>query len=96
MTVETLGEAWKLGWRCTAHCLWLGPAKRSERLTPWCDTKVELDMTTLVWTRGERFPLQRLAEVLKCPRCAQRKVRVMFEIPNEPATVAKRSKVRSG
>ena len=92
MTVETLGEAWKLGWRCTAHCLWLGSAKRSERLTPWCDTKVELDMTTLVWTRGELFPLARLSEVPKCPRRSERKLRVMFEVPNEPATLVKRKR----
>jgi len=96
MTVETVGEAWKLGWQCTAHCLWFGHAKRSERRTAWCDTKVELDMTTLVWTRGERFPLKRLSEVLKCPRCGERKVRVMFEVPNEPATIAWRSRVRFG
>jgi hypothetical protein len=92
MTVETLGEAWKLGWRCTAHCLWFGPSKGTERLTPWCGTKVELEMTTLVWTRGVLFPLARLSEVLKCPRCSERKLRVMFEVRNEPVTLAKRKR----
>ena len=96
MPVETLGEVWKLGWRCTARCSWLGPAKRSERLVPWCDTTVELDLTTLVWTRGERFPILRLPEVLKCPKCARRNVRVFFTVPNEPSRLAERKKAGAG
>lgn len=96
MPVETLGEAWKLGWRCIAHCSWFGPAKRSERLVPWCDTTVELDMTTLVWTRGERFPLLRLAEVLRCPKCATRNVRVFFTVPNRPSELAEKTRNARG
>lgn len=96
MAVETLGEAWKLGWRCTAHCAWLGPGKNQGRPVPWCDTRVELDMTTLVWTRGERFPLLRLGEVLKCPRCCGRNVRVFFHVPNEPSALAARKQIDIG
>jgi hypothetical protein len=62
-------------------------------LTSSCGTNVELDMTTLVWTRGAQFPLERLAEVLKYPRCSERKLRVMFEVPNEPTTLAKRKRL---
>jgi hypothetical protein len=39
-------------------------------------------MKTLVWTRGEQFPLDQLESRLKCPRCWQRRVTVMFDIPN--------------
>lgn len=85
MAVELLGEAWKLGWKCTAHCLWFGPTKgRSGRNLPWCDSVFYLDMQTLVVTRGERFPLTRMQEVLKCPKCGQRKMRVLFEPPSMP------------
>ena len=35
----------------------MASGKRSERLTPWCNTRVELDMTTLVWTRGRAFSI---------------------------------------
>jgi hypothetical protein len=65
-------------------------SQSGKRMAPWCDTTVELDMTTLVWTRGERFPLIRLAEVLKCPRCQKRDVRVFFGVPNEPVAEKKR------
>lgn len=46
----------------------------------WCDTSVDLDLPTLVWTRGEAFPLSLLASRLKCPSCGLMKVRVYFRI----------------
>jgi Zn finger protein HypA/HybF involved in hydrogenase expression len=49
-----------------------------------CETSAELDMKTLVWTRGELFPLDQLESRLKCPRCGSRRVTVVFEIPNQP------------
>jgi hypothetical protein len=89
MTVTTLGEAWKLGWRARARCHWLAPGPKSShgRLQVQCDTSAELDMKTLVWTRGDQFPLDQLETRLKCPRCGQRRVTVVFEIPNQPRAV---------
>ena len=84
MSVHTLGEAWKLGWRVHARCYWSGPSKSGRRAMPYCDTTVELDMHTLVWTRGEAFPLDQLASRLKCPNCGLMKVRVYFDVPNQP------------
>lgn len=78
MAVLTLGEAWRLGWKCTAHCLWYGPNKRGDRQLPWCDEMFSLDMVTLVITRGEKFPLERMQEVLRCPKCGFRRMRVFF------------------
>ena len=52
-----------------AHCYWFGPNKSGRRMLPWCDTAIELDMTTLIWTRGEAFPINQLASRLKCPKC---------------------------
>jgi hypothetical protein len=85
MPVQTLGEAWKLGWRLKAHCYIVGrKPKTTDRTTVWCDTGTELDPKTLVWTRGEHFPLDRLASRLKCPRCGLRQVHVFFEVPGDP------------
>lgn len=85
MGVKTLGEAWRLGWRVRARCFWTGPNKSGRRLAIWCDTTVELDMVTLVWTRGENFPLEMLKERLRCPKCGRLDaVRVYFEVPNQP------------
>ena len=77
---KTLGEAWKSGWRLRARCFWLGPNKSGNRKTVWCDMTVELDMVTLVWTRGENFPLNMLKERVRCPKCWRLdKVRVFFD-----------------
>src|SRR6202035_3195933 len=86
MAVLTLGEAWKLGWRVRARCLWGGPDphSRHNRISIECDTTVRLDMETLVWTRGHKFPLDQLSSRLKCPKCGERRVQVYFEVPGEP------------
>jgi hypothetical protein len=81
---QDLGEAWKLGWRAKAHCIWFGPNKSGTRRLPWCDTTVELDMKTLVGTRGERMPLDLLRERLRCPKCGRTNVLVFFEVPGQP------------
>ncbi len=51
------------------------------RMTVICEQTVELDLRTLVWTRGEAFPLEMLQSRLKCPRCGSRRVQVIFEPP---------------
>jgi hypothetical protein len=81
MLIETLGEAWKLGWRVRVRCLVTGqpPKGRHDRVAVYCDPSAELDMKSLVWTRGEAFPLDQLASRLKCPRCGNRKIQVFFE-----------------
>lgn len=84
--VRTVGEAWKLGWRLTVHCYWRGqhhkPGHRND--TVYCDTKTELDLRTLVWTRGAHFPIENLSSRLRCPSCYRTGVRVIFDIPNQP------------
>jgi len=85
---ESLGEAWKLDWRVRDRRLLIGPKPKSrDRTTVWCDTTAELDMKTLVCTRGERMPLETLRERLKCHRCGNRQIPVYFEVPNQPAAL---------
>jgi hypothetical protein len=40
LMVETLGEAYRLGWRATACCIWSGPNPKSRhgRVRTECDT----------------------------------------------------------
>lgn len=78
MAVETLGEAWQLGWRITVRCAF-GPRDGMKSVRE-CDHRAELDMKTLVWTRGPSFPLSQLGERLMCTPCGSRRVRVAFEI----------------
>ena len=37
-----------------------------------------------MWTRGRLFLLSDLANRLKCPACGSRRVRLLYDVPNEP------------
>ena len=82
MAVETLGEAHDLGWRVTVRCAW-GPRDGMKRVRE-CVYGGELDLQTLIWTRGRDFPIGMLESRLKCPRCGSRRVRVAFAVPSNP------------
>ena len=79
MAIETLGEAYAASWRVTVRCAW-GPRDGMKRVRE-CVYGGELDMATLIWTRGAAFPLARLESRLKCPRCGSRRVRLAFSVP---------------
>ena len=82
MGVETLGEAWSLSWSIYARCL--DDGREGLKHKRRCGYKKWLDLETLVCTRGRDFPLARVAERLRCPRCGCREVMVMFEPPSTP------------
>src|SRR5258707_13930224 len=85
MPITTLGEAWRLGWRIRVRCLLVGrKPKTRDRTAVFCDTTTELDMNTLVWTRGEAMPLDRLSTLFRCPKCGSPKITVAFHVPNQP------------
>lgn len=79
MAVETIGEALDFSWRLTVRCAH-GPRDGMKRVRE-CVYGGELDLQTLVWTRGRDFPLARLESRLKCPRCGSRQVRLAFSVP---------------
>jgi hypothetical protein len=79
MAVETLGEAWQLGWRITARCAFgNNDGMRSIRS---CIYQYDLDLKTLIWTRGAAYPLSDLSSRLKCPSCG---VALVFHMPRQP------------
>jgi hypothetical protein len=84
LPVETLGEALSYGWRVTARCA----AGKEDGMVrhPECRYREELDMGTLVWTRGRGFPLSRLESRLRCPMCGSRDVVLLITIPRETQT----------
>ncbi len=41
---------------------------------------------TLVWTRGQAFPLSRLESRLRCPMCGSREMVLLFSVPSKAAT----------
>lgn len=87
MSIQTLGEAYQRGWHLHMRCL--DDGMRGLKHKRKCTFRAELDMQTLVCTRGRDFPLARLAERLRCPRCGYRHVAVMFDPPREAARIQK-------
>lgn len=84
--VETLGEAWMAGWKVTVRCAW---GKRDGvKTVRECTYGKDLDLASLVWTRGKDMPLSLLGERLKCPRCGSRRVMVMFHPPGNVTRAA--------
>lgn len=79
MSIETLGEAYQLSWRVRARCV-RGYVESPTSMRK-CDYRAELDMQTLVWSKGRNFPIGQLGERLMCPRCGSRAVNVMLEPP---------------
>jgi hypothetical protein len=90
--IETLGEAWNLSWRIHLRCLHDGREGLKHKRE--CGYRAELDLTTLVTTRGRDFPLARLSQRLRCPRCGCRDVAVMFS-PNNQMNAASTAKMKS-
>lgn len=79
--VETIGEAFSLGWQLKARC---GYGNREGlKSVRQCVWTYDLDMLTLVATRGRDFPLSMVAGRLRCPRCGSRSVAVVFMPPSD-------------
>lgn len=79
MAIETIGQALIFSWRVTVRCAWGN--RDGMKTVRRCTYGEELDLKTLVWTRGSDFPLARLESRLKCPRCGSRRVRLAFSVP---------------
>ena len=81
MTVETIGQAFSLGWRVTVRCSHSREDGAHSKSSRECTYRKELDMETLVCTRGRAFPLSRLESRLRCPRCGGRNLVVLYQPP---------------
>ena len=85
MGIETLGEAYRLGWQVTARCAF-GKRDGMKSIRE-CTYRAQLDMQTLVWTRGPNFPLSSLESRLMCPQCGSRRVALIYDVPTVPHRV---------
>lgn len=85
MNISTLGDAYSHGWRIDMRCLDDGREGMKHRRE--CGFRCMLDMQTLVCTRGRDFPIARIAERLRCPRCGCRRVSVFFSPPSTRGSV---------
>ncbi len=89
--METLGDAFTEGWSIKARCGW--GRREGLKSIRECVWSYELDLMTLVATRGRDFPLAMLATRLRCPRCGSRKVALSFTPPpkRDAGAIAARS-----
>jgi hypothetical protein len=82
-----------LGWGVIVKCNTIDGWKEGHRNKALsCHSSHEMDMKTLVWTRGAILVTQ-LSGRLRCPACGNEKVIVLFEVPNEPMAITARNKV---
>jgi hypothetical protein len=80
MQIETLGEALNHDMSAIMQCAY--GTREGLKTIPECLFRKALEMETLVCTRGRDFPIARLAECLRCPRCGSRKVRLFWDVPS--------------
>ena len=85
MPIETLKDALSAGWRVHARCI-DGKVDNTRSMAK-CHYRAELDLETLVWTRGPHMSLAGLNDRMMCPRCGNRRVNLIFE----PPTIAGRA-----
>ena len=85
MEIETLGQAWQAGMTVGMRCAW-GKRDGMKSIRE-CAFSASLDMVTLVCTRGRDFPIDLLADRLRCPGCGSRRVRLIFSSPSGSNTV---------
>ena len=77
MPIETLGDAMTAGWRVHAKCIDCRVEQtHSSRKRHY--TK-ELNLETLVWTRGRKMPLSDLKDRMLCPQCGGRRISIIFD-----------------
>jgi len=79
MEVETLGTARSLGWKVRMRRT--KGYREGTKSMRRCIYRKQLDLDTLVCTRGPNFPLSRLESRLMCPACGSRSITVVFEPP---------------
>ncbi|WP_246105276.1 hypothetical protein [Rhodoligotrophos appendicifer] len=73
---KTLKDAYRLGWTVHVKCAF-GKRDGMKSIRECIDNQ-QLDLRSLMWTRGAEFPIDMLASRLKCPSCGSRRVLVVF------------------
>ena len=81
--IRTLGDAFAARWSIRMRCL-RGNHRGIVKIEP-CRFETELNMETLVCTRGRAFPLSRLARRLQCPNCGENNLELLFDVPGDLA-----------
>ena len=66
MDFENLGDVWQAGARLYVRCA--KPRRDGLKSVRSCGEQLELDVRTLLWTRGKAFPISMLSSRMRCPK----------------------------
>ena len=86
MDIENLGDVWQAGGRLYVRCA--KPRREGLKSVRACGRRHELEVETLIWTRGAAFPISMLSERMKCPSCKAREVIVTLSLPGSVLAAA--------
>jgi len=86
MEIETLLDVQRAGGRLYARCLFNG--REGMKTKRACNWRVELDVETMIWTRGRALPVTALWGRLRCPHCGCRQVAVSVSLPPNEGRLA--------
>ena len=53
-----------------------------------CGEQLELDIRTMLWTRGKAFPISMLSSRMRRPKCGSREVTVRLSLPGSVLAAA--------
>ena len=79
MEIESLGDVWEAGGRLYTRCE--KPRREGLKSVRPCSNQYELDVRTMLWTRGRDFPVSMLSSRMRCPKCGAREVSVRLSLP---------------
>jgi len=86
MDFENLGDIWQAGARLYVRC---AKSRRDGlKSVRACGHRHELEVGTLIWTRGKTFPISMLSSRMKCPMCGSRDVAVTVSLPGSVLAAA--------
>ena len=90
MEIENLGDVWQAGGRLYVRCN--KPRRDGLKSVRACGRRHELELHTLVWTRGRAFPISMLSSRMRCPKCGSREVAVRLMLPGSVLAASARAR----
>ena len=88
MDFESLGDVWQARARLYVRCA--KPRRDGLKSVRSCGEQIELDIRTMLWTRGRAFPISTLSSRMRCPKCGSREVTVRLTLPGSVLAAAAR------
>ena len=79
MDIENLQDVWEAGGRLYVRCQ--KPRREGLKSVRACGNQYELDVRTMLWTRGRAFPVSMLSSRMRCPKCGAEEVSVRLSLP---------------